>query len=121
MHLVTKETITNYKQLIQDPLLTETWSKVTRKELERLVKDTPRWRGPTRRDVWATKHQEYPKGQNSDIRKNCGRLQTPETRSQQSKTPTGGNLIQCPGELNTKASDLRTSKICVIAPLVQEM
>ena len=36
VHPVTKETITKYKTLIEDPLLRETWSKVMYKELGRL-------------------------------------------------------------------------------------
>ena len=33
VHPVTKETITKYKQLIEDPLMRETWSKAMCKEL----------------------------------------------------------------------------------------
>ena len=36
VHPVTKETITKYKKLIEDPLLRETWSKAMCKELGRL-------------------------------------------------------------------------------------
>ena len=36
VHLVTKETITKYTQLIADPLLRETWSKAMCKELLRI-------------------------------------------------------------------------------------
>ena len=36
VHPVTKETITKYKKLIEDPLLRETWAKAMCKELGRL-------------------------------------------------------------------------------------
>ena len=44
VHPVTKETITKYKKLIEDPLLRETWSKTMCKELERLCQER---KGPT--------------------------------------------------------------------------
>ena len=37
VHPVTKETITKYKQLIDDPLLRETWQEAMCKELGRLA------------------------------------------------------------------------------------
>ena len=39
VHPVTKETITKYKQLIEDPLLRDTWAKAMCKELGKLRQD----------------------------------------------------------------------------------
>ena len=45
VHPVTKETITKYKKLIEDPLLRETWSKAMCKELGRLCQGFGRTKG----------------------------------------------------------------------------
>ena len=47
VHPVTKETITKYKKLIEDPLLRETWSKAMCKNSEDCAKVLARQRGPT--------------------------------------------------------------------------
>ena len=48
VHPVTKETITKYKTLIEDPLMQETRSKAMCKELGRLCKGLARQKGPTK-------------------------------------------------------------------------
>ena len=47
VHLVTKETITKYKQLTEDPLLKTTWPKAMGRELGRLCQGFEETKGPT--------------------------------------------------------------------------
>ena len=117
---VTKETITKYKKLIDDPLMRLVWSKAMCKELVRLcqgfgdtegtnnmifldingIRNIPRYRVVTYASIVVDyrAHKKYP---NRVI------------------ITAGGNLLKnlYPGELTTRTSDLTTSK-CVLNSVI---
>ena len=87
VHPVTKETITKYKQLIEDPLLRDTWSKAMCKELGRLCQGFRETEGTdTIRVLDLEGIKNTPKDRVvSHLRKNRGGSQTTKERPQQSQ------------------------------------
>ena len=113
VHPVTKETITKYKTLINDPLLRDVWSKAMCKELGRLCQGYG--------DTEGTSTMQFlDKEEISNIPRDrvVTYARIVVDYRQQKKDPNrvritaGGNLLkgQYEGELTTRTSDLTTSK-----------
>jgi hypothetical protein len=120
VHPVTKETITKYKKLIDDPLMRDVWSKAMCKELGRLTQGFG--------EIGSTDHTEGTNTMRFLDREGIGKI--PRDRvvtyarivvdyRAHKKDPNrvritaGGNLLKnlYPGELTTRTSDLTTSKV----------
>ena len=86
VHPVTKETITKYKKLIEDPLLRETWSKVMCKELGRLCQGFGETEGTnTMRFLNLEGIKNTPKDRVVTYARIGFRLQAPKSEPQQGK------------------------------------
>ena len=112
VHPVTKETITKYKQLIEDPLLRDTWSKAMCKELGRLCQGFGETEGTdTMRFLDLEGIKNIPKDRVVTYARIVVDYRPQKKDPNRVRITAGGNLIQYPGELTTRTADLRTSKI----------
>ena len=111
-HPVTKETITNYKTLIKDPMMCEIWMEAMAKELGRLAQG---W-GPTKgtNTIEFMSHEEIariPKGKVVTYARIVVDFQPQKEDPNRVRITAGGNLIDYPHELTTCTADLTTTKI----------
>ena len=112
VHPVTKETITKYKKLIEDPLLRETWAKAMCKELGRLCQGFGETEGTdTMRFLDLEGIKNIPKDRVVTYTQIVVDYRPQKADPDRVRITAGGNLIQYPGELTTRTSDLRTTKI----------
>ena len=112
VHLVTKETITKYKQLIADPLLRETWSKAMCKELGRLCQGFDKTEGTdTIRFLDLDGIKCIPTDQIITYAIIVVDYRPQQEDPNRVRITAGGNLIQYPSELTTIPADMCTSNI----------
>ena len=112
VHPVTKETITKYKKLIEDPLLRDTWAKAMCKELGRLCQGFGETEGTdTMRFLDLEGIKSIPKDRVVTYARIVVDYRPQKADPNRVRITAGGNLIQYPGELTTRTSDLRTTKI----------
>ena len=113
VHPITKETITQYRKLIKEPLLKELWTKAMSKELHRLAQGCP---GVTKgtNTIFYLDHAEIlsiPK----DRTVTYGRIVIDHRPQKEDpnrvRITVGGNLIKYPFELTTRTADMLSSKI----------
>ena len=112
VHPVTKETITKYKTLIQDPLLRETWMKGMAKELGRLAQGYEDEKGTnTVQFMDLEEIAQIPKGKIVTYANIVVDYRPQKKDPNRVRITAGGNLIKYPFELTARTADLTTSKI----------
>ena len=112
VHPITKETITKYKKLINDPITREVWIKAMAKELGRLAQGYGDTKGTN--TVEFMDHEEIkaiPKGKVVTYARIVVDYREQKEDPNRVRITAGGNLINYPGELTTRTADLTTSKI----------
>ena len=112
VHPVTKETITKYKKLANDPLLQTVWTKAMCKELRRLAQG---WDGSNGTDtIFFMSHDEIkkiPRDRTVTYARIVVDYHPQKDDPNQVRITVGGNLINYPGELTTRMADLTTAKL----------
>jgi len=112
VHQVTKETITKYTKLANDPVTAPTWCTAMCKELDRLSQD---WKGTkgTNTIVFLT-HEEIraiPKDKTITYPRVVVDHRSQKLDPNRVRITAGGNLIIYPDELITRAADLIIAKV----------
>ena len=113
VHPVTKETITKYEKLANDPLMKEVWTKAMCKELGRLVQGYVEKEG-TNTIFFMTidEIKQIPKDRTVTYARIVVDYCPQKDDPNRVRITVGGNLINYPGELTThRTADLFTSKI----------
>ena len=111
VHPVTKETITKYKQLIDDPLLRETWQEAMCKELGRLAQGYGDTKGTdTIRFLDWDQIKNIPKDRVITYARIVVDYRPQKNDPNRVRITAGGNLIPYPFELTTRTADITTSK-----------
>ena len=112
VHPVTKETITKYEKLANDPLLSDVWCKAMCKELGRLAQGYDGTKG-TDTVFFMTKDEikQIPKDRTVTYARIVVDYRPQKDDPNRVRITAGGNLIDYPGELTTRTADLTTSKI----------
>jgi hypothetical protein len=112
VHPVTKETITKYEKLANDPLMQDVWTKAMCKELGRLAQG---WDGNAGTDtIFFMSHNEIkniPKDRTVTYARIVVDYRPQKDDPNRVRITVGGNLINYPGELTTRTADLTTAKI----------
>eukprot|EP00804_Cyclotella_cryptica_P029279 CCRYP_011676-RA/>CCRYP_011676-RA protein AED:0.16 eAED:0.06 QI:0/0/0/1/0/0/6/0/1468 len=112
VHPVTKETITKYEKLANDPLMQNVWTQAMCKELGRLAQG---WDGSTGTDtIFFMSHNEIkniPKDRTVTYARIVVDYRPQKDDPNRVRITVGGNLINYPGELTTRTADLTTAKI----------
>ena len=112
VHPVTKETITKYKKLANDPLMQDVWTKAMCKELGRIAQG---WDGNAGTDtIFFMSHNEIkniPKDRTVTYARIVVDYRPQKNDPNRIRITVGGNLINYPGELTTRTADLTTAKI----------
>eukprot|EP00804_Cyclotella_cryptica_P018372 CCRYP_015481-RA/>CCRYP_015481-RA protein AED:0.17 eAED:0.17 QI:0/0/0/1/1/1/2/0/862 len=112
VHPVTKETITKYETLANDPLMENVWTQAMCKELGRLAQG---WDGSTGTDtIFFMSHNEIkniPKDRTVTYARIVVDYRPQKDDPNRVRITVGGNLINYPGELTTRTADLTTAKI----------
>ena len=112
VHPVTKETIMKYKQLIEDPLMQDTWSNAMCKELGRPCQGFEETEGTdTMRflDIKAIKN--VPRDRVATDAKIVVDYRPQKKDPNRVRITAGDNSFQYPGKSTTRTTDLCTSKI----------
>ena len=112
VHPVTKETITKYKTLINDPILRQLWLNAMEKELGRLAQGYKTTKGTN--TVFFMDHNmiaNIPKDRTTTYARIVVDYRPQKEDPNKVRITAGGNLISYPGELTTRTADLITSKI----------
>eukprot|EP00804_Cyclotella_cryptica_P009434 CCRYP_017332-RA/>CCRYP_017332-RA protein AED:0.38 eAED:0.27 QI:0/0/0/1/0/0/2/0/259 len=112
LHPVTKETITKYKMLANDPILQTVWTRAMCKELGRLAQG---WDGSTGTDtiffMTHDKIQQIPLDRSVTYARIVVDYRPQKDDPNQVRITSGGNLINYPGKLTTRTADLTTAKL----------
>eukprot|EP00804_Cyclotella_cryptica_P024309 CCRYP_020871-RA/>CCRYP_020871-RA protein AED:0.34 eAED:0.32 QI:0/0/0/1/1/1/2/0/475 len=112
VHPITKETITKYEKLANDPILQTVWKKAMCKELGRLAQG---WDGRRGTDtIFFMSHDEIkqiPRDQTVTYARIVVNYRPQKDDPNRVRITVGGNLINYPGELTTRTADLTTAKI----------
>ena len=112
VHPVTKETITNYKKLIKDPITREIWLEAMAKELGRLAQDWGTMKGTNTIEFMSLdKIARIPKGKVVTYARIVVNFRPQKEDPNRVRITAGGNLIDYPHELTTRTADLTTAKI----------
>ena len=112
VHPVTKETITNYKKLANDPLLRETWTKAMCKELGNIAQGFGDTKGTnTVRFLTHAEIAAIPKDRTVTYARIVVDYRPQKEDPNRVRITVGGNLISYPGELTTRTADLTTTKL----------
>ena len=112
VHPITKETITNYKKLINDPITREIWLEAIAKELGRLAQGWKITKGTN--TVEFMTHDEIariPKGKVVTYARIVVDFRPQKEDPNRVRITAGGNLIEYPHELTTQTADITTTKI----------
>jgi hypothetical protein len=124
VHPVTKKTITQYRNLIKDPLLKDLWIKAMSKELHRLAQGCPGVTKGSNTIVYLSHSDicKIPQDQTvTYARIVIDHHPQKEDPNHVRIITVGGNLIDYPFELTTRTADMVSSKIlwnCVISTKV---
>ena len=113
VHPVTKETITKYKKLIDDPLMRLVWSKAMCKELGRLYQGFGYTEGTnTMRFLYINGIRNIQRDRVVTYARILVDYRSHKKDPNRVRITAGGNLLKnlYPGELTTRTSDLTTSK-----------
>ena len=112
VHPDTRETITRYSQLINDPVLRVVWLKAMCIELGRLSNGYKNTKGI--QTIHYMTHEEI-KGIPGDRTVTYARIvvdfRPQKTDPNRVRITVGGNLIDYPYEITTRTADLTTSKV----------
>ena len=108
VHPVTQKNHHKYKNLIEDPLLRETWMKAMAKELRRLAQGYKDTKGTNTIEFMDS--CEYSEAKNCHVCTHCSGLSPTDKDKNRVRIMAGGNLINYLHELITHAADITTSK-----------
>jgi hypothetical protein len=112
VHPVTKETITKYDKLANDPVTRGVWTKAFCKELGRLAQG---WDGTKGTEtIFFMTHEEIkaiPKDHTVTYARIVVDYRPQKEDPNRVRITVGGNLIKYPGELTTRTADLTTAKV----------
>ena len=117
VHPITKETLTNYKKVIQCPELRDVWMKAMCKELGNIAQgysDGEKINEKGTNTVRFLTHEEIkaiPKDRTVTYARIVVDYRAQKDDPNRVRITVGGNLIDYPGELTTRAADLTTTKI----------
>ena len=112
VHPITKETITSYAKLVQNPILCEIWSRAMCKELGRLAQGYGETKG-TNTIIFLTldKIPRIPSDRVVTYARIVVDYRPQKEDPNRVRITVGGNLINYPFELTTRTADITTSKI----------
>ncbi len=112
VHPITKETITKYKKLANNPILQTVWTQAMCKELGRLAQG---WNGSKGTDtIFFMSHndiKQIPRDRTVTYACIVVDYRPQKDDPNRVRITVGGNLITYPGELTTRTADLTTAKI----------
>eukprot|EP00804_Cyclotella_cryptica_P019448 CCRYP_006615-RA/>CCRYP_006615-RA protein AED:0.18 eAED:0.18 QI:0/0/0/1/1/1/3/0/869 len=112
VHPITKETITKYEKLANDPTLQDVWMKAMCNELGRLAQG---WDGKQGTNtIFFMTHDEIkriPRDRTVTYARIVVDYRPQKDDPNRVRITVGGNLINYPGELTTRTADLTTAKI----------
>jgi hypothetical protein len=112
VHPEMKETITNYKKLMNDPLLCEVWIQAMCKELGNIAQVYENKKGTdTVRFLTHNAIAAIPKDRKVTYARIVVDYCPKKVDPNQVRITVGGNLIEYPGELTTRTADLTTTKL----------
>jgi hypothetical protein len=113
VHPVTKETITHYRKLIKNPLLTNLWIKAMSKELHRLAQDCPGVTKGTKTIFYLSYADICKIPQDRTVTCACTVIDHPPQKEDHNRVciTVDSNLIDYPFELTTCTADMVSSKI----------
>ena len=112
VHPVTKETITKYQKLIDEPLLRDVWTKAMCKELGRLAQGYDGTEGTnTIRFLTHDEIKAIPADRTVTYARIVVDYRPQKADPNRVRITVGGNLIDYPYELTTRTADLTTTKI----------
>jgi len=112
VHPVTKETITKYEKLANDPVMKDVWTKAMCKELGRLAQGYGDKEGTNTIFFMSIEEiKQIPKDRTVTYARIVVDYRPQKDDPNRVRITVGGNLIDCPGELTTRTADLITSKI----------
>jgi hypothetical protein len=112
VHPVTKETITTYEKLANDPLLQDVWTAAMSKELGRLTQGFNNTEGTeTIFFMSKDKIKEIPKDRTVTYARIVVDYRPQKADPNRVRITVGGNLIDYPGKLTTRTADITTAKL----------
>jgi hypothetical protein len=118
VHPITKETITKYEKLANDPVTKEVWTKAMSKELGRLAQGFDGTKGTeTIFFMTKTEIQNIPKDHTVTYARIVVDYHPQKEDPNRVRITVGGNLIDYPGELTTRTADITTAKILLNSTL----
>jgi hypothetical protein len=118
VHPITKETITKYEKLANDPVTSEVWTKAMSKELGRLAQGFEGTKGTE--TIFFMTHDEIaniPKDRTVTYARIVVDYRPQKEDPNRVRITVGGNLIEYPGELTTRTADITTAKILLNSTL----
>jgi hypothetical protein len=113
VHPVTKETITQYRKLMKEPLLKNLWTKAMSKELHRLTQGCPGITKGTNTIFYLSHAEIFSIPKDRTVAYGCIVInhQPQKEDPHRVRITVGGNLIKYPFELTTRTADMLSSKI----------
>jgi hypothetical protein len=114
IHPVTGATITRYQKLVKDPLLRDTWTKAFGKEFGNLAQGDKHTDMQGTNSIFILSHEEIkhiPSDRVVTYTNIVVNYRPQKSDPNRVRITAGGNLIDYPGELTTRAADLSTAKI----------
>ena len=107
VHPVTKETITKYQKLVDDPILCEIWEMAICVELDRLTQGFVKTKGTeTMRFLELDEMKNIPRDRTVTYARFVVNYRPQKKRPQSCQNHSGGNLIEYHYELTTRSADL---------------
>lgn len=114
IHPITKESITSYKKLVEDPITKEIWSIGFGKEFGNMAQGDDYTKTPGTDSIFVIAPENIkniPKDRVITYARIVVDFRPQKPDPNRVRMTAGGNLIKYPGELTTRTADLSTSKI----------
>jgi hypothetical protein len=114
IHPITGESITKYKKLIADPILTRTWSRAFGKEFRSLAQGDGSTNMPGTDSIIVLSHEQIrhiPQDGTITYTRVVVDYWLQKSDPNHVGLTAGGNLIEYPGELTTQTANLTTTKM----------
>ena len=122
VHPITKETITKYEKLINDPALSDVWTEAMCRELDRLAQGSDNVEGTDTEEFLTL---DNIRNISADRKVTYARIVVnyrphKPNEPNRMRLTVGGNFIEYPGELTTCTADLTTTKIMWNSGIITE-
>ena len=114
IHPVTGESITKYKKLLNEPSLSQTWSRAFGKEFGNLAQGNKLTNTPDTDSIFVLTHEQIrriPHDRTVMYTRIVVDYRPQKADPNQVQLTAEGNLIEYPGELTTRTADLTTTKM----------